>query len=645
LKGITESLKSIIIQINQGHAQSCEPGVTILEALKKLNPKLLKTAVAGEIDGQKADLSTVLNSDVSVRILSSDEVEGMEVFWHSSSHVMAQAVKSLFPDAKLGIGPSIGSGFYYDFALDQPLTTDDLLKIEERMREIVKSAQPFVRELLSKKDALNLFRERGEDFKIKLIRDFPDDTVSIYKNNDFIDLCRGPHLPSTDYVKHFKLLSIAGAYWRGDERNAVLQRIYGVSFPKQSLLDAHLAQLEEAKKRDHRRLGKELDLFSFQHEGPGFVFWHPNGMILYNGIQEYMREMFDKHGYQEIRTPIILNETLWHRSGHWDHYKENMYFTTIDEQAYAVKPMNCPGGLLVYNNTLHSYRDLPIKMAEMGLVHRHEKSGVLHGLFRVRQFTQDDAHVFCTPEQLEAEVIKIIDMITEVYETFGFYECKLELSTRPAESIGSDEMWKMAEDVLESALKKKDRPFDFNKGEGAFYGPKIDYHIRDSIGRMWQCGTIQVDFSMPERFELEYVGPDGERHRPVMIHRAIFGSIERFIGILIEHYGGAFPLWLAPVQCVVIPITEKHREAAEKIYSRIAASGIRCRFDERNEKVGYKIREAETQKIPYMCIIGDREVESHTVSVRKRKAGDTGSQPVDPFISNLKEEIARRTSD
>ncbi len=638
-------MKSITIQINDGLAQSCESGVTILQALKTLNPKFLMTAVAAQIDGRLVDLGEVLDSDGSIRILSSNEPEGMAIFWHSASHVMAQAVKALFPEAKLGIGPAIQGGFYYDFALNQPLTTDDLPKIEEKMREIVDAAQPFLRQTISKSEAHKLFNERGETFKVELIQELADETISIYTNGPFVDLCRGPHLPNTGYIKYFKLLSIAGAYWRGDERNAVLQRIYGTSFPKQSLLEAHLNQLEEAKKRDHRRLGKELDLFSFQSEGPGFVFWHPNGMILYNGIQEYMREMFVKHTYQEIRTPIILNETLWHRSGHWDNYKENMYFTTIDEQPYAVKPMNCPGGLLVYKNTLHSYRDLPIKMAEMGLVHRHEKSGVLHGLFRVRQFTQDDAHVFCTPDQLEAEVIKIIDLVAEVYATFGFTDYRLELSTRPAKSIGSDEMWKMAEDVLESALKKKGQTFDINKGEGAFYGPKIDYHIRDSIGRMWQCGTIQVDFSMPERFELEYVGSDGERHRPVMIHRAIFGSIERFIGILIEHFGGAFPLWLAPTQCVVIPISEKHREDAAKMHARIVTAGIRCHFDVRNEKVGYKIRDAETQKIPYMCVVGDREIETESVSVRKRKTGDLGTQTVDQFISILKEDIARRTSD
>jgi len=638
-------LESINVRIDHGDEQRCTPGVTILEVLKIQHPDLFKSAVAAEIEGRLVDLIQVLDRDMNLRIITTDEPVGMGVFWHSTSHVMAQAVKSLFPETKLAIGPAIEGGFYYDFALDRPLTTDDLPRIEEKMREIIKKAQPFVRNTLSKADAIAFFEERGEHFKVEIIQEFPDDIISVYFNDGFADLCRGPHLPSTDYVKHFKLLNIAGAYWRGDERNAVLQRIYGISFPTKSLLDAHLRQLEEAKKRDHRRLGKELDLFSFQVEGPGFVFWHPNGMILYNTIQNYMREMFFKHGYQEIRTPIILNETLWHRSGHWDNYKENMYFTSVDDQAYAVKPMNCPGGLLVYKNSPHSYRDMPIKMAEMGLVHRHEKSGVLHGLFRVRQFTQDDAHVFCMPDQLETEVIRIIDMITEVYEAFGFFQYQIELSTRPARSIGDASMWEQAEKVLQSALNRKGIPFEINRGEGAFYGPKIDYHIRDSIGRLWQCGTIQVDFSMPERFELEYVGADGERHRPVMIHRAIFGSLERFIGILIEHYGGAFPIWLAPVQCVVIPISEKHRDAASDTMTRLTESGLRCRFDARNEKMGYKIREAEMQKIPYMCIIGDRESQDHTVSVRKRKTGDVGSRPVEEFIATLKEEMARRTSD
>ena len=635
-------MKSIQVRINNGQEKECDSGISISEVLKQLNPKTLKTAVAAEIDGQPVDLNTILDKDSSIRILSSKDPDGMEVFWHSSSHVMAQAVQALYPDAKLGIGPAIDGGFYYDFSLEHPLTVEDLPAIEEKMREIVEAAQTFSRNVLPREEAIEFFKKRGEEFKVELLSEFDDVSFSIYKNDTFADLCRGPHLPTTAYVKHFKLLSVAGAYWRGDERNAVLQRIYGVSFPKQSVLEAHLHKIEEAKKRDHRRLGKELDLFSFHAEGPGFPFWHPNGMILVNEVESYLAKTLIRHGYSEIKTPIILNEALWHRSGHWDNYKENMYFTAIDEQPYAVKPMNCPGSLLIYKNNMHSYRDLPIKMSELGLVHRHEKSGVLHGLFRVRQFTQDDAHVFCTPDQLENEIIQIIDLVAEVYAAFGFEEYSMELSTRPSKSIGSAEIWDMAETALKNALVKKGIDYELNEGEGAFYGPKIDYHIRDSIGRTWQCGTIQVDFSMPERFELEYVGQDGERHRPVMIHRAILGSVERFVGILIEHYGGAFPLWLAPEQCVIIPISEKHHETAQKINETLVLSGIRSQIDLRSEKVGYKIREAETRKIPYMCIIGDREVENKSVSLRKHKEGDLGSLTIDDVTQKLLDELHRR---
>ncbi|NQT26362.1 threonine--tRNA ligase [candidate division KSB1 bacterium] len=632
----------MVVKIQGAGEKQVETGSTAFEAIQAISPKLQKFAVAIEHDGQLMDLGVKLTGDTQFRVLTTRDPEGMAVFWHSSSHVMAQAVQALYPDAKLAIGPSIENGFYYDFLLDTPIAVDDLSRIEEKMQEIVAQSQAFSRKEISNSEALKLFSDRKEHFKVELIKELSEDSISIYENGTFVDLCRGPHLPSSGYVNYFKLLSVAGSYWRGDERNAVLQRIYGISFPKKSQLDAYLTQLEEAKKRDHRKLGKELDLFSFQAEGPGFPFWHPNGVILYNEVQQYMQETLDKHDYKGIKTPIILNEALWHLSGHWDNYKENMYFTSIDKQPYAVKPMNCPGGLLVYKNAMHSYRELPIKLSEMGLVHRHEKSGVLHGLFRVRMFTQDDAHVYCTPDQLEDEIVKIIDLISEVYHAFGFENIMIELSTRPVKSIGSAEMWNRAETALQHALENKKISFQVNEGEGAFYGPKIDYHVKDSLNRQWQCGTIQVDFSMPERFELEYIGPDGEKHRPVMIHRAILGSVERFIGILIEHYGGALPIWLAPIQTIVLPISEKHHSEASVIYRKMKACGIRCHLDDRNEKVGYKIREAETQKIPYMCIIGDREITEKSVSVRKRREGDLGSMILEDFIERVQGEIQRR---
>jgi threonyl-tRNA synthetase len=636
-------LASINITWSNGRTQTVESGTTIAQLLKD-EPSLRKSALAAEVNGKGVDLAAALSQDATIQILTAEDEGGREVFWHSSSHVMAQAVKRLFPNVHLGIGPAVENGFYYDFELAEPISAEDFERIEAEMRKIVESDQPFVQKTLSKPEAAAFFEKRNEPFKVEIIRDIEAETVTVYENGDFADLCRGPHVPSTGRIKHFKLLAVAGAYWHGDERNPVMQRLYGVSFPDAKSLEAHLTRLEEAKKRDHRRLGKELDLFSFQPEGPGFPFWHPAGTILFNQVSNYIRETLALRGYQEIRTPIILNEDLWHRSGHWDHYKENMYFTTIDEQNYAVKPMNCPGGLLVFKNEPHSYRDLPIKLSELGLVHRHEKSGVLHGLFRVRQFTQDDAHVFCTVEQMEDEIIALIDLIAEVYHVFGFDQIKLELSTRPANSIGTDDMWAKAESALANALAHRGISYQMNPGEGAFYGPKIDYHIEDSLGRLWQCGTIQVDFSMPERFELEYIGQDGGKHRPVMIHRAIFGSIERFIGILIEHVGGAFPLWLAPVQCVLIPISERFRPDASAVCRQLQEKGIRAKLDDRNEKVGYKIRDAETRKIPYMGIIGEREAASKTVSIRKRKDGDLGPKPVAEWIAQLQEEIARRVN-
>jgi threonyl-tRNA synthetase len=637
-------LSRITLTFENGSSKEFDQSIPIHQAVKEAFPDLSSLAVAAVVNGKISDLSDRLDSDATIRILTNRDSEGLQVFWHSSSHVMAQAVQALFPGTRLGIGPSISNGFYYDFKLDRTITVDDLPAIEAKMKEIVKADQRFEKQRLPKAEAVQLFRERTEDFKVELLEGLQDGEITVYRNGSFVDLCRGPHLRSTSKVKHFKLLSVAGSYWRGDERNAVMQRIYGISFPDAKTLEEHLTALEEAKKRDHRRIGRDLDLFSFQSEAPGFPFWHPNGMVLYDAATRAVKEILSREGYLEIKTPIILSESLWHRSGHYDHYKENMYFTAIDEQPYAVKPMNCPGCLLVYRNDPRSYRDLPVKFSEMGLVHRHEKSGVLHGLFRVRQFTQDDAHVFCTPEQLEGEIIKIIDLIAEVYGLFGFEKYSLEVSTRPVKSIGDDDMWRLAESALVRALERKAIPFKMNPGEGAFYGPKIDYHIQDSLGRTWQCGTIQVDFSMPERFDLEYTGADGARHRPVMIHRAILGSIERFLGILIEHYGGAFPLWLAPVQCVLIPISEKHHAYAREILSQFRTASIRCRVDDRNEKMGYRIREAEKQKVPYMAVFGDKEVEGNSVSVRKHGSGDLGSVAVADFVRQIQDETIRRAN-
>ena len=634
-------MKKIKITFEKGK-RSFNQGIPLLEVLEHIHPDVSSPVVAASLNGRLVDMNTTIEEDATLRFLTCSDPEGLQVFWHSASHIMAHAIKLVYPDAQLGIGPAIDRGFYYDFRLDSHLTPDDLAVIEAKMSDIVKADQPFQRKILSKREAIDLFTERNEPFKVELLQEIDDETISVYENGSFVDLCRGPHVPSTKLISHWKLLSLAGAYWRGDERNAVLQRIYGIAYPDKKRLDDHLRMQEEAIKRDHRRLGKQLDLFSFHNEGPGFPFWHPNGVIVYNEILQYMREVLTRYDYQEIKTPLIMNEALWHRSGHWDNYKENMYFTSIDDASYAVKPMNCPGALLLYKNTPHSYREFPLKLSEMGIVHRHEKSGVLHGLFRVRMFTQDDAHVFCTPDQMEDEIIHLIDLVEEVYHTFGYDDYQVELSTRPPKSIGDDAMWGKAEQALQNALRRKKLDFELNRGEGAFYGPKIDYHIRDSLDRLWQCGTIQVDFSMPERFDLEYVGQDGERHRPVMIHRAILGSIERFLGILIEHVGGAFPLWLAPVQCIILPISEKHLEFSSSLCSRMKVSGIRACLDERNEKIGYKIRESETNKIPYMCIIGDREAESETVSVRKRHEGDLGTKNPTEFIQEMCEEIERR---
>lgn len=556
---------------------------------------------------------------------------------HSAAHILAEAVKQLYPEVKLGIGPAIEDGFYYDFDRPEGFTPEDLEKIEKRMHEIVSADEPFIRTEVSKAEADRVFAD--EPYKLELIREIPDEEVTIYRQGTFTDLCRGPHVERTGQVKVFKLLSVAGAYWRGSEKNPMLQRIYGTAFRTQAELDEYLTFLEEARKRDHRRLGKDLDLFSFHEEGPGFPFWHPKGMVVLNAVLDYWRRVHIQHGYQEVRTPMILNEELWHRSGHWDTYRDNMYFTEIDEHTYAVKPMNCPGVMLIYKETLRSYRDLPLKYAELGHVHRHEKSGVLHGLFRVRAFTQDDAHVFCTPDQAEAEIVKIIDLIQTIYAKFGFTDYRIELSTRPEKSIGTDEMWETAENALHQALRSQGIEYAVNPGDGAFYGPKIDFHIRDSMGRSWQLGTIQLDFSMPERFELEYIGEDGKPHRPVMIHRAILGSIERFMGIIIEEYAGAFPLWLAPVQVILLPIADRHVQYANDVAEKLTKLGLRVAVDARNEKTGFKIREAQVQKIPYMLITGDREVEAGKVSVRQREAGDLGAMVLSDFIARVTSEL------
>lgn len=566
-------------------------------------------------------------------------MEELHILRHSVSHVMAMAVKRLYPDVKLAIGPATNDGFYYDFDFSTPISDQDLKAIEKEMKLIIKKKYKFVRKEVSKSDALAVMNESEEIYKVELINELDDANISFYENEGFVDLCKGPHIEHTGRIKAFKLLKVAGAYWRGDEKNKMLQRIYGTAFFTKDELVEHLNLIEEAKKRDHRKLGRELDLFSFQDAGPGFPFWHSNGTKLYDRLLAFWKKLHKKYNYEQIRTPIILNEELWHKSGHWDNYRENMYFVSIDENPYAIKPMNCPGGVLVYGNAQHSYRDLPIRMAELGMVHRHEKSGVLHGLMRVRQFTQDDAHIYCTEDQIEDEVIGVIDLVSEIYSTFGF-EYEVELSTRPDKSIGSDEMWGKAEQSLKTALEHKKMDYVLNPGDGAFYGPKIDFHIKDCIGRSWQCGTIQLDFSMPERFDLNYVGSDGQKHRPVMIHRAILGSIERFIGILIEHYAGVFPVWLAPEAIRIITVNqEKHSEYAYQVKKELEVLDIEVSVDSRNEKLGYRIREAEMKKIPYVLIIGDKELEGNLISGRSKITRDMGSLKIDKFIDIINEEI------
>jgi len=576
------------------------------------------------------------------RYIYFDDDEGKSIYWHSASHLMAQAVKRLYPEARLAIGPAIEEGFYYDFDINHALNEEDLKKIEEEMQKIIQENLSIERKVLSKEEAKRLFSSRGEIYKVELLNDILDDEVSLYQQGEFIDLCRGPHVPSTGSIKAYKLLSVSGAYWRGKETNPMLQRIYGIAFDDENKLKDYLFRLEEAKKRDHRKLGKELELFSLHEEGPGFPFFHPKGMVVINALLDAWRKEHIKRGYQEIKTPIILDRELWERSGHWDHYRNNMYFTTIDERDFAIKPMNCPGGILVYQSQLHSYREFPIRMAELGLVHRHELSGVLHGLMRVRCFTQDDAHIYMEPHQVKQEILGVIDLADYIYRLFHF-DYELELSTRPENSMGSDEMWDLATKSLETALQEKNLPYRVNEGDGAFYGPKIDFHLKDTLGRRWQCGTIQLDFAMPECFDLSYIGEDGMKHRPVMLHRTILGSVERFLGILIEHTAGALPVWLSPVQVVVLPIAERHYAYAQEVKQQIAQAQIRVELNDENATLGAKIRKAQLQKIPYILIVGDKEVENHQVSLRDRKEGDLGGFSLQDFLSRIQNEIQNLT--
>ena len=628
----------IHVTLKDGSVKEFENGISVMEIVKGLGAGLYKAACACKVNGELCDLRTVLNEDCALEVLTFDSEEGRRAFNHTASHILAQAVKRLYPNAKLAIGPAIADGFYYDIDVEPAFGPEELEKIEAEMHKIVKEAYDIERFELDRAGADALMAD--EPYKLELIAEHSanGEPVSFYKQGEFTDLCAGPHLPDTGRVKAVKLIQTTGAYWRGDAQNKMLCRVYGVAFPKQSELDAHLKMLEEAKKRDHRKLGKELELFDIFDEGPGFPAFLPNGMVVRNELEKFWREIHQKAGYVEVRTPQIMSRTLWENSGHWDHYKDNMYTTIIDDMDYCIKPMNCPGGILVYKRKPHSYRDLPIRMGELGIVHRHELSGALHGLMRVRCFTQDDAHIFCTPDQLMDEIFGVINLIDSVYKVFGF-EYDLELSTRPEDSMGSDEDWEAATNALRQALDSLDRPYKINEGDGAFYGPKIDFHLHDCIGRTWQCGTIQVDFQMPERFDITYMGADGEKHRPIMLHRVAFGSIERFIGILIEQFAGAFPLWLAPVQVEVIPVSEHHLEYAAKVRDQMRAAGLRCELDTRNEKMGYKIREAQMMKIPYMLVVGDKEIENNTVAVRSRAGGDLGVMEPDAFLAKAKEEI------
>ena len=632
------------ITLKDGSSKEYAQSMSVIDIAKDISEGLARVATAGEVDGEVVDLRTVIDKDCELNILTFNDEKGKGAFRHTTSHIMAQAIKRLYPDTKLAIGPSIEDGFYYDIDRETPLVAEDLEKIEAEMKKIVKEDLPIKQYTMPRAEAIAYFKEKDEPYKVELIEDLPEDSViSFYSQGEFTDLCAGPHLMSTKPVKAFKLTSLAGAYWRGSEKNKMLQRVYGTSYPKKAELEEYLHMMEEAKKRDHRKLGKELGLFMMREEGPGFPFFLPKGMELKNQLLDYWREIHKKAGYVEISTPIMLSRHLWETSGHWDHYKDNMYTTVIDDEDFAIKPMNCPGGILVYESEPRSYRDLPLRMGELGLVHRHEKSGQLHGLMRVRCFTQDDAHIFMTPEQVRDEIKGVVKLINEVYSLFGF-KYHVELSTRPEDSMGSDEDWDMATEALRGALDDLGLPYVVNEGDGAFYGPKIDFHLEDSIGRTWQCGTIQLDFQLPLRFNLEYTGADGEKHRPIMIHRVIFGSIERFIGILIEHFAGAFPTWLAPVQGKVLPISDKYMDYAQKVLDELNNSGVRAEIDTRAEKIGYKIREAQMKKIPYMLVVGAKEEEDGLVSIRSRFEGDEGQKSLTDFLAAIKMEIQAKTA-
>ena len=635
-------MADVKIILPDGSAKEYAAGTTLGEAVKQLSNSLAKKVLAANVNGELTDLREELVDGSEVAFLTFEDEGGKHTLRHTASHILAQAVKRLWPEAKLAIGPAIDKGFYYDIDMEHILTPEDLGKIEKEMSRIVKENLPITKSVMPRQEAIEFFKAKNEDYKVELIQDLPEDAViSCYSQGDFIDLCAGPHVASTGKVKAFKLQSIAGAYWRGDEENKMLQRIYGTAFEKKEELDAYLHMLEEAAKRDHRKLGKELGLFVIKEEGPGFPFFLPKGMALRNELENFWREVHHEFEYEEIRTPIILNKQLWETSGHWFHYRENMYTTIIDEEEYAIKPMNCPGGILVYQNEMHSYRDFPLRYAELGLVHRHELSGALHGLFRVRAFTQDDAHVFMLPSQMQSELMKVIELFDRIYSQFGL-KYHVELSTKPDNAMGDDAIWEAATEALRNAIEAKGIPYVINPGDGAFYGPKLDYHIEDSLGRTWQCGTIQLDMNLPERFQIEYVGEDGQKHRPIMIHRACFGSMERFIGILTEHYAGAFPTWMAPVQVKILPISEKHVEYAKDLAKQMHRDYVRVEVDDRSEKIGYKIRQAQMAKVPYMLVVGDKEVEEGTVNVRKHGGDELGSVPFEEFFNSIKTEIKER---
>lgn len=626
------------VKLLDGSIKELEEGSDSYSLAASISKKLAKEAVAAKVNGKLVDLSHELEENDQVEIITADSEEGIEIIRHSTAHVMAQAVKRIYKNVKLAIGPTIKNGFYYDFDLDVSLTNEDLKKIEDEMDKIISEDLKFERHEVSRKEALKLMSEKNEYYKIELINDLDEnEQISLYTQGDFTDLCRGPHIPSTRFIKAFKLTSVAGAYWRGNEKNEMLQRIYGVAFATKKELEKYENLIEEAKKRDHRKLGRELKLFEIMDEGPGFPFFLPKGVVLKNILIDYWRKIHNEAGYVEIETPIMLNKDLWIRSGHWDHYKENMYTSMIDNKEFALKPMNCPGGMLVYKSETHSYRDLPLRVGELGRVHRHELSGALHGLMRVRAFTQDDAHIFMLPEQIKSEILGVVRLIDEVYGTLGF-KYNVELSTRPEDSMGTDEEWNMAENSLKEALNEGGLDYKINEGDGAFYGPKIDFHIEDSLGRSWQCGTIQLDFQLPQRFELEYIGSDGEKHRPIVIHRVIFGSIERFIGILIEHFAGKFPVWLSPVQVKVLPISENFIEYGNEVISKLRKAGIRCEIDNRNEKISYKIREARNERIPYMIVVGEKEKTNSNISLRSRENGDEGNVSLEEFITRVQKE-------